>query len=221
MYYLSTCSYLRHPPSSLSLWSISSCLAGLLLLCWTGSSFPLNKTVFIDYFSFMFLFFITAIKVERGILISLAMIAHFLFGWLSTSAAILSNFLFGDNACRFVFSATCSILNPRLIWVCLQQPSWTLDMHDRRSRTGSFSCFFTSENRKKYQERSGEYGGCGSSCTSLTVRKSTGVKLLLGVHWHCHDEEKGHGVPSSGGAGTKLRRPSGDSDARTSPLWLS
>ena len=42
--------------------------------------------------------------------------------------------------------------------------------------------------------------------------------LLPCAYWYCQDEEKGHGVPSLGGAGSKLRRPSGDSDARTNPL---
>ena len=83
-----------------------------------------------------------------------------------------------------------------------------LNTHLCHSQTGlPFSCFFTSGNRKESQgERSGEYGGCGSSCTSL----ESPSLLLLCAHWHCHCEGNSHGVPSLGGAGTKLRRPSGD-----------
>ena len=81
----------------------------------------------------------------------------------------------------------CSTPQPRLIWVCLQQPSWTLDMHRQFSQTGHSSCFsFTSWNRKKSQgERSGEYGGCGSSCTSLPLRKSAVVVAVcaLALSW--------------------------------------
>ena len=50
-----------------------------------------------------------------------------------------------------------------------------------------FSCFFTSGNRKKSQgERSGEYNWCGSSCISLSSRKSTvvvAVCTLSLLHW--------------------------------------
>ena len=43
------------------------------------------------------------------------------------------------------------------------------------------SCFFTSESRQKSQgERSGEYGGCGSSCISISFRKSTVVAAVCG-----------------------------------------
>ena len=47
--------------------------------------------------------------------------------------------------------------------------------------------------------------------------------LLLYAHWHCHDwgKKKCHGVSYLGGAGIKLWRPSGESDARTSLQWLS
>ena len=77
-----------------------------------------------------------------------------------------------------------------------------------------FSRFFISGNRKRSQgERSGEYGGCGSSCTLLSLRKSTVVAAVC-TPWHCHDEERSHRVPSLDGTGTKRRRPSGDNDAR-------
>ena len=49
-----------------------------------------------------------------------------------------------------------------------------------------FSCLFSSGNRKKSQgERSGEYGGYGSSCTSLSLRKSTVVAAVcaLALSW--------------------------------------
>ena len=45
-----------------------------------------------------------------------------------------------------------------------------------------FSCFFPSGNGKRSQgERSGEYGGCGSCCTSLAMRKSTVVTAVVAL----------------------------------------
>ena len=45
-----------------------------------------------------------------------------------------------------------------------------------------FNCFFTSGIRKKWQgERSGEYGGCSSSCVSLSLRKSTVVTAVVAL----------------------------------------
>ena len=78
---------------------------------------------------------------------------------------------------------TGSTPQPRLVWGM----SSTILVNARRApRTVSnrvpFSRFFTSGDRKRSQgERSGEYGGCGCSCTSLSLRKSTVVAAVCAM----------------------------------------
>ena len=122
----------------------------------------------------------------------------------------------------------------RLIWVCLQQPSWTLDMHLQRYQTGYpsvVSSLLRIGGSRRERGRASTVGAgdrergrastVGAAAAAPRSHWKSQPLLLLCALWHCDDEGKGHGVPSFGGAGTKLGRPSGDSDARTTPQWLS
>ena len=139
--------------------------------------------------------------------------------WLDSPDKTITPFLqrtFLQQLCTYPCSeTTCSILQPRLTWVCLQQPSWTLDIHLRRSQTGYHwvvsSLLWIG---RSHRER-GLANTLGVAAAAPHSHWESQLLLLLCAHWHCHDEEKGHG------AGTKLRIPSGDSDACSSPRWLS
>ena len=64
----------------------------------------------------------------------------------------------------------------------------------------------------------------GAAAAARRLHRESRLLLLLCGQWHCqcHDEEKGAVVPSLAALiGTRRRRPSGDSGARTSPQWLS
>ena len=60
--------------------------------------------------------------------------------WLDSSDEKLLHFFkeasFSSCALCHAVKTTCSTPQPRLIWVCLQQPSWTLNMHFGRCQTG-------------------------------------------------------------------------------------
>ena len=73
--------------------------------------------------------------------------------------------------------------------------SWTLDMHLRPPQTGSPLIVFSllGIGRSRIER------GLAStvSAAAAAPRYQWGQPLLLlCAHWHCHDEEKGHGVPS-------------------------
>ena len=71
---------------------------------------------------------------------------------------------------------TICFTQPRLIWVCLQQPSWTLNMHLQRSRTGypsGVSSFVRNGRCGRDRGLANTVGARGSSCTSVSWRKST------------------------------------------------
>ena len=79
--------------------------------------------------------------------------------------------------------------------------------------------------------RSGDHGGRGNSCTSLSWRKSTVVAAVCALtfsRWrkrprsHTHTHTHTHPLsPGFGRRWTQNSRSSGDSGARASPLWLS
>ena len=116
---------------------------------------------------------------------------------------------------------TCSTPLPRLIWVCLQQPSWILNMHLQRSQTRYPSVVSSLLGIGRSCREKGLVNMLGAVAAAPCSHWENQLSLLLCVHWRYHDEEKGHGVLCLGGALTKLWRPSGDSDAHNSPQWLS
>ena len=110
---------------------------------------------------------------------------------------------------------------PRLIWVCLQQPSGTLDTLLRRSQTGYHSVVFSALEIGRSRRERGLANTVGTAAAAPRSRWESQPLLLLCAFWHCHDEEKGHRVLSLAGVGTKLWRPSGGSDAHNSLQWQS
>ena len=107
---------------------------------------------------------------------------------------------------------------PRLIWVCMSSTALVSAQHATSplSNRAPFSCFSLPEIGRGLRER-GLANTVGAAAAAPRCHRESQPLLLLCAYRHCHNEEKGHRVPSLGGAGTKLRRSSGDSDARTSP----
>ena len=102
----------------------------------------------------------------------------------------------------------CSTPQPRFIWVCLQQPSWTLDTHRWRSETGYLQLFSSLLEIGRSRRETGLANTVGAAAAAPRHHRQSQLLLFPCKHWHYHDEEKGHGVASLGGASTKLRRPS-------------
>ena len=98
---------------------------------------------------------------------------------------------------------TCFTLQSGLIWVYLQQPSWTLTvrLHDSALQQGTLPlcCFFASGNRER-----GLANMVGTATAAPRSLWESRPLLLLCTQWRFHDEENGHGVMSLGGVGPTI-----------------
>ena len=116
---------------------------------------------------------------------------------------------------------TCSTPQPRLIWVWLEQPSWTLDLSIWWSQTGYPSVVSSLPGIGRCCREKGLANMVDAAAAASLSYWESQPLLLLCVQWHGHNEEKGHGIPFLGSTGIKLWRLSGESDALTSLPWLS
>ena len=98
---------------------------------------------------------------------------------------------------------TCFTPQTGLIWVCLQQPSWTLivRLHDSALQQGTLPlcCFFASGNRER-----GLANMVGEATAAPRSLWESRPLLLLCTQRRFHDEENGHRVMSLGGAGPTI-----------------
>ena len=82
---------------------------------------------------------------------------------------------------------TCSTPQSRLIWVCLQQPSWTFDTHLRRSQTGYPSVVYSLLGPGRSRRKRGLANTMGAAAAAPRCHWGSQPLLRLCAHWKARE----------------------------------